>query len=88
MATIPISVSNTLLLALNQSVNEIAKVMRQQYALKMFHEGKLTLGQGAEFCNVSYRDFMDMLAEAEIPIADYDAEELDAELGRLGVTIG
>jgi predicted HTH domain antitoxin len=82
---IPVSVSDTLLLALNQSVNEIAATMRQQYAMKMFHEGKLTLGQGAEFCGVSYRDFMDMLSQAGIPVADYGSDELDAELDCLGV---
>jgi predicted HTH domain antitoxin len=84
---IPVSISASLLLALNQSVNEIAAMMRQQYAMKMFQEGKLTLGQGAEFCGVSYRDFMDMLAKARIPVADYGAEELDAELSRLGVKV-
>jgi predicted HTH domain antitoxin len=84
---IPVSVSDTLVLALNQSVNEIATAMRQQYAMKMFQEGKLTLGQSAEFCGVSYRDFMDMLSDAGIPVADYGADELDAELDRLGVEV-
>jgi predicted HTH domain antitoxin len=88
MANIAIPVSDSLLFALNQSVNEIAVVMRQQYAMKMVHDGKLTLAQGAEFCGVSFRDFMDMLSDAGIPVADYSPEELDEEVARAEALIG
>jgi predicted HTH domain antitoxin len=51
-------------------------------------DGKMTIGQWAEFCRVSFRDFMDILADAGIPVADYSPDELDGEVARAEALIG
>jgi hypothetical protein len=52
-----ISFSDDLLLSLNMSVGEVVSSMRKEYATKMYQQGKLTLGQGAEFCGMCLYDF-------------------------------
>jgi predicted HTH domain antitoxin len=51
--------------------------------LKSFHEGKLTLAQGAAFCGMNIYDFISTLSQAGIPIMDYSIEEVDRELAML-----
>ncbi|GHU66460.1 hypothetical protein FACS189447_07350 [Spirochaetia bacterium] len=59
--------------------------LQKEYATKMYQEGKLTLGQAAEFCGVCLYDFTVLLAAQDIPVINYDPEELDRELGSIGV---
>jgi predicted HTH domain antitoxin len=80
-----ITFSDDLLLSLNMSVNEIVSSMRKEYAAKMYQEGKLTLGQAAEFCGVCLYDFTALLAVQDIPVINYDPEDLDRELESIGV---
>jgi predicted HTH domain antitoxin len=80
-----ITFSDDLLLALNMPVHEIVSSMRKEYAMKMYREGKLTLGQAAEFCGVCLYDFTALLALQNIPVINYDPEDLDRELESIGV---
>ncbi|MDR1105815.1 MAG: UPF0175 family protein [Treponema sp.] len=80
-----ITFSDDLLLSLNMSVNEIVSSMRKEYAAKMYQEGKLTLGQAAEFCGMCLYDFTALLAVQDIPVINYDPEDLDRELLSIGV---
>jgi predicted HTH domain antitoxin len=80
-----ISFSDDLLLSLNMSVSEIVSSMRKEYAVKMYQEGKLTLGQAAEFCGVCLYDFNALLAVQDIPVINYEPEDLDRELESIGV---
>jgi predicted HTH domain antitoxin len=80
-----ITFSDDLLLSLNMSVNELVSSMRKEYAIKMYREGKLTLGQAAEFCGVCLYDFTALLAIQDIPVINYDPEDLDRELLNIGV---
>jgi predicted HTH domain antitoxin len=80
-----IAFSDDLLLSLNMSVSEIVSSMRKEYATKMYREGKLTLGQAAEFCGVCLYDFTAFLAVQDIPVINYDPDDLDRELLSIGV---
>jgi predicted HTH domain antitoxin len=80
MTTITIPVSDNFVYALNQTPNEIAENMKLQYAAKLFQDGKITIGQGAEFCGIAFTDFMFSLGKMGIPVIDYSPEELDKEL--------
>jgi predicted HTH domain antitoxin len=62
---------------------EIAVSMRKEFALKSFHEGKITLAQGAAFCDMNIYDFISTLSLADIPVIDYSIEEVDRELAML-----
>jgi predicted HTH domain antitoxin len=59
--------------------------MSTEYAMKMYQEGKLTLGQAAEFCGVCLYDFTAFLAVQDIPVINYDPEDLDRELKSIGI---
>ncbi|WP_041611095.1 UPF0175 family protein [Treponema primitia] len=72
--------SDDLWLSLNMSMDEVVSSMRKEYATKMYQQGKLTLGQGAEFCGICLYDFTALLAVQNIPVINYDPEDLDREL--------
>jgi predicted HTH domain antitoxin len=59
---------------------ETAAAMSREYAMKMFHQGKLTLVQSAELCGLDIYDFMAALSQAGIPVIDYDPQDLEKEL--------
>jgi predicted HTH domain antitoxin len=48
-------------------------------AVKLYEEGKLSLGQAAELAGFSLRAFIEILGRRHIPIFNYSAEELRQE---------
>jgi predicted HTH domain antitoxin len=83
MPQVTIPLSDNILTSLNMEVEEIAVSMRKEFALKSFHEGKITLAQGAAFCDMNIYDFISTLSQANIPVIDYSMEEVDRELAML-----
>jgi predicted HTH domain antitoxin len=83
MTQVTIPLSDNILTSLNMEAEEIAFSMRKEFALKSFHEGKLTLAQGAAFCGMNIYDFISTLSRAGIPVIDYSIEEVDRELAML-----
>ena len=45
----------------------------------LFKKGVLSLGKASELAGLSISAFIDLLDELEIPVIDYDKEELSAE---------
>ena len=80
-----ISFSDDLLLSLNMSVGEIIASMRKEYATKMYQDAKLTLGQAAEFCGMCLYDFTALMAIQDIPVINYESDDLDRELKSIGI---
>ena len=64
-------------------VEEIGFSMCKEFAIKSFREGKLTLAQGANFCNMNLYDFISNISQAGISIIDYGIEDVDRELAQL-----
>jgi predicted HTH domain antitoxin len=83
MTQVVIPISERLLTSLNMETSEIALSMRKEFALKSFRDGKLTLVQGANFCEMNIYDFISYVSQAGIPIMDYSIEEIDKELVQL-----
>ncbi len=50
-------------------------------AIKLFETGRATLGQSARTAGYSKRAFIDLLGQHGIPVINYDADELRAEMG-------
>jgi predicted HTH domain antitoxin len=48
-------------------------------AVKLFEEGKLSLGQAAELAGFSLRAFIDVLGHHRIPVMNYSPEDLERE---------
>jgi predicted HTH domain antitoxin len=83
MAHVTIPVSDNILNSLNMQIEEIAQSMREEFALKSFRDGKLTLVQAATFCGMNLYDFIAIVSQAGISIIDYPIEEVDRELAML-----
>ena len=49
-------------------------------AVKLFEMGRLSFGQAAEMARMSKRGFLDTLGEMGVPVPNYPATELAAEL--------
>jgi predicted HTH domain antitoxin len=80
MQTLAIPVSEAILTAANMDKEEMARAMSREYAMKLFQQGKLTLMQSAELCNVNLYEFLALLSQARIPVIDYDIEDVKKEL--------
>ena len=50
-------------------------------SLRLFENRHLTLAQAARLAGLSVEEFVVLLGEAGIPVADYPAEELEEEAG-------
>jgi predicted HTH domain antitoxin len=83
MQIMTIPVSEDILSAVRMSKDEMAAFMLRDSAIKLFAEGRLTIIQSARLCGMDIFDFLDALAEAGIPVADSEAEDLDKELASL-----
>lgn len=55
-----------------------AKVL---FAVKLYEAGKVSLGQAARLAGFSKRGFMDVLAQHQVPVFNYSADDLAEELG-------
>ena len=47
--------------------------------LDLFRQRKLSLGKSAEALEISYYDFIDLAADHNIPIADYEPGDIQTE---------
>jgi predicted HTH domain antitoxin len=83
MGTIRINfeIPKDILNSLNASADEFVAQMRLFAALHLFKTHKLTLGKAAELAGINKEHFVLELDRHEIPLIDYDANELVLELG-------
>lgn len=58
----------------------IANKSRKLLALKCFKEKVLSLGRGAELAGLFKWDFIEYLSENDVPVIDYDQDEMKREL--------
>ena len=49
-------------------------------AIKLFEEGRISLGQASKLAGYSKRAFMEILGKHGVPVFDYPAEELERDL--------
>ena len=59
---------------------KLAQESKKLLALKFYKGKTLSLGKAAELSGLSKWDFIDYLGENEIPLIDYDEDELKREL--------
>ncbi len=58
----------------------ISREARKLMALKCYKERILSLGKSAEFSGLSLWDFIELLGKNDVPVVDYDDEQLKYEL--------
>jgi len=60
--------------------DRIASESRKLLALKYFKEKVVSLGRAAELADLSKWDFIEYLSENDVPVFDYDHDEVRREL--------
>ena len=80
MAELVLQYPDALLNGSGKTREAVENEMRLQLAVRMFQLGELSLGQAALVAGLEKVDFMDELGKARIPLADWDDEEIKAEL--------
>ncbi|PWN08235.1 UPF0175 family protein [Rhodohalobacter mucosus] len=72
MKTLTINIPNTADIDDNEA--------RMSLASKLYERGKLTLGQAAELAGYSKETFMELLADYNVSVINYSADEMDEDI--------
>lgn len=67
----------TLTINIPDSLEIDSKEAKLLLASRLYEKGKLSLGQAAEMAELSKRAFMEILAEYEVSVFNYPADEID-----------
>lgn len=68
--------------AVSTTRQELEAQIRLMAALKMFELGKLSSGKAAQLAGISRVEFFEMCGRYQVPIINYSAEEIEAELAQ------
>jgi len=82
MARVQLEIPEEILYTLNESTAEFTLQMRLFTALQLFKRHKLSLGKAAKLAGMDKEQFMIELDKNEIPLIDYNPDELEDELER------
>ena len=66
------------------SDQELAADLRVTLAVRLFEEGRISLGRGAQMSGMQKADFMDELSRRKVSIINWDEEEIRREFLRQG----
>ena len=75
-----VDIPNDILYSLNETKHEFVSQMCFSTALHLFKNHKLSLGKAAELAGMPKFQFIYELNKHNIPIIDYEPEELEEEL--------
>lgn len=82
--TIPINIPSDILVALNESEQELKIHFQTSIAIMLFQEGKLTLGKAVQLSGLSRFEFEKVLVKNKIPIYDLDLNQINSDVNKLG----
>lgn len=63
----------------------LGRELRVLWIIEEVRQHRIGVGKGAELAGVPRAGFMRVLGEHGVPVIDYSVEELDRELGALGL---
>ena len=72
-----------ILLALNETENELRQRIRLVLAVQLYKTQKLTVGKAAQIAGLSRLQFETVLSENEIPISNLTAAEVMDDIAKL-----
>ena len=82
--TIPVDIPSDILIALNETEQELKHHFQLAIAVMLFHEGKLTLGKAIQLSGLSRFEFEKSLAKNKIPVSDLNIEQIMSDVDKLG----
>lgn len=80
--TLTIDYPEDLETAVSTTRQELEAQIRLMAALKMFELGKLSSGKAAQLAGISRVEFFEMCGRYHVPIVNYSADEIEAELAQ------
>lgn len=81
--TIPVDIPSDLMLALNETEEELKSHFQTSIAIMFFKEGKLTIGKAIQLSGLSRFEFEKALAKNKIPISDLNVDQVMADVEKL-----
>ena len=82
--TIPVDIPSDLLIALNESEQELKDHFQVAIAMMLFQEGKLTLGKAIQLSGLTRFEFEKSLAKNKIPVSDLNIDQIMSDVDKLG----
>lgn len=82
--TIPVDIPSDILIALNESEQELKYHFQVAIAMMLFQEGKLTLGKAIQLSGLTRFEFEKSLAKNKIPVSDLNIEQIMSDVDKLG----
>ena len=84
LAQVKFAIPEDVIFSLNVNIDEFTSKMKLFMALHLFKSHKLTLGKAAKLAGIDRDEFIIKLDRFQIPLIDYEPEELEKELERFG----
>lgn len=72
-----------ILLALNETENQLVQRIKLALAVQLYKAQKLTVGKAAQIAGLSRLQFETALAEYNIPVSNLTADEVLDDIGKL-----
>ncbi len=82
--TIPVNISPEIMIALNETEQELKNHFQSGIAMFLFQEGKLTLGKAIQLSGLSRFEFEKMLKKNQVPISNLSMEQVISDFEKLG----
>jgi predicted HTH domain antitoxin len=81
--TIPIEIPSDLMIALNESEQEIKSHFQASIAMMLFKEGKLTIGKATQLSGLSRFEFEKLLAKNKISISELKIDQIFSDVEKM-----
>lgn len=81
--TISIEFPNDILLAINESENELKKRIKITLAIQLYKQQKLTIGKAGQLSGLSRLEFEKELSKNEIPISNLTETDILSDIEKL-----
>lgn len=81
--TIPVNISPDIMIALNETEQELKIHFQAGIAIILFQEAKLTFGKAVQLSGLSRFEFEKMLAKNNIPVSNQSIDQVMSDLDKL-----
>ncbi|MCF8365475.1 MAG: UPF0175 family protein [Bacteroidales bacterium] len=81
--TIPLDVPSDLIIALNETEEELKIHFQSLIAMMLFREGKLTIGKAIQLSGLTRFEFEKALAKNKISVAETDVDQVMSDVDKL-----
>lgn len=83
--TIPVDIPSDMLVALNESEQELKSYFQTATAMMLFQEGKLTIGKAIQLSGLTRFEFEKALAKSKIPVSILDTDQIMSDAEKLNL---